>query len=114
MLIQDEIIALVAIKILPSTNRSKTSRRRRGAYVALGKYSAYNLPSPENALYPCPPILRLATSISLIPIVEMRTLSPEVVACISARREVSPDARREAMLLKLWVCELVEFRLAWV
>ena len=73
--------------------------------VALGKYSAYNFPSPENALYPCPPILLLAISISLIPIVEMRTLRPEVVACISAREDVSPEARREAIWLKLWVCK---------
>lgn len=103
MLVKDEIIAFESIN---NTIKKLSKEEKKGAYVALGKYSAYTLPSPEKALYPCPPIHLLATSISRIVIEETRDLSPDVVACISARWEVSPLERLDAIWVKFWVCEI--------
>jgi hypothetical protein len=44
-------------------------------------------------------MLLLATSISVAPAVDAKTLSPEVNVCISARSEVSPSDNRDVMSL---------------
>ncbi len=66
----------------------------RSTDVTLATLSAYNLPTPANALYPWPPIDRRAVSMSATLVVVAYDLSPLRMACISPRRDVSPSARR--------------------